>query len=104
VRDNPLGELDEVIVDRAVGHPRTELADEPPISSSDGQLERPWGDFDLKLTPAQDDHIRAPCMRNRHAAKFLRVARDPMPPVTKWSQDVTSFFTNLALCRVILIA
>ncbi len=38
----------------------------------------------------------------RHSGKVLPNPSDPMPPLTETSQDVTSFFTNPPVCRVIL--
>ena len=38
-RDDPLGELDEVVVDRAVGDPRAGVAEQAPAGAADGEAE-----------------------------------------------------------------
>src|SRR5581483_8820284 len=87
-----------------VGHPGAQRADEPAAAPPDGQLERPQRGLHLERTAAQQDRVSAPCARDGHAAKVLPTPLHPIPPVTKWSQDVTSFFTNHRFCRVILKA
>jgi hypothetical protein len=102
MRDHPLGEVDEMVMHRAVGDPGADRAEHSPAIAPNGQIERPQRDLDTQPAPAQDNRIGASSAGKRHQAKILPTPRDPMPTVTKSSQDVTSFFTNPALCRVIL--
>ena len=105
MRDDPFGELDEVVVDGAVGHPCAERPHQPPAGAADAQLE--WLERDLDAQPPALEHesvgIRHHNLtRGGHSAKVLPNHRDPMPAVTETSQGETSFFTNPCVCRVIL--
>lgn len=58
-----LGELDEVVVHRAVGHPGAQRPDDAALCAANVQLKRPQGDLDLQRTALQHDHICAACTR-----------------------------------------
>jgi hypothetical protein len=70
----------------------------------DGHLEGPERYLDTEWPVREHNRVRDPLTGQRHADKVLVRPGDPIPPVTKSSQDVTSFFTKPTVCRVILNA
>ena len=78
-RDHALGELQEVIGDRAVGHPHAGRADQPAPVATHRERERPQGDLDAQLAALEDeligDRVR------RHGRNGSATATGTMPSV-----------------------
>jgi glycosyltransferase involved in cell wall biosynthesis/predicted metal-dependent phosphoesterase TrpH len=98
VGENPLGELDEPVVDSSVGRPHLTEAQEPPTGTPQGEGEGAQRYLEPKVPALEQSPLGARGDRRRarrHAAKVLEPALTKPSLFTKRSRHLRGFFTGM---------
>ena len=102
VCDDALGEVDEEVLDTAVGDPEPGVAQQAATAATQCQGEWPQDQLSVDLATFDGDPVAAGANRHRHSGIFPVAGQAP-GDFTETSPEGIALFTWTGICRAIIV-